>query len=86
MPDKEGKLTQEEAKTFTDWLEKHWKDRACPISGPTNWIIGTHLVQPLTLVGTGGVAVGGPGYPQAMVICANCGHTLRSHSSREETT
>ncbi len=37
--------------------------------------VGDHLVSPPTWNKDGGLVIGGPSYPQAMLICSNCGHT-----------
>jgi hypothetical protein len=76
--DTNGKLTAEEKRRATDRINHLWKEenRACPICGDRTWILGDHLVQPLTLGPDGDVLLGGVGYPQVMVISPNCGYTM----------
>lgn len=59
------------------WLGAKWKAlHNCPISGDNNWSIADHIVQSMTYVRGGGLAIGGPGYPVVMVVCLSCGYTL----------
>lgn len=78
MPDVTGKLTEEEKQNAAAWVNRFWVGRsdACPICGDTEWIIGDHLVQPITLGPNSGLLLWGTGYPQAMVISAKCGYTI----------
>lgn len=69
-------LSADEKALIAAWLKEHWQGTTlCPISMDNNWLIGDHLVQPLTLM-SGGVALGGTGYPVAQIICGSCGYTI----------
>jgi hypothetical protein len=78
VPDSGGRLTAEEKQKAADWVNRHWTagSDACPICGSTEWFIGDHLVQPITLGPNNGLLLGGIGYPQVMVISALCGYTM----------
>lgn len=70
-----AELTPEQKEAIDTWLKAKWTmDARCPISGDVNWQIADHLVQPMAFF-AGGLAVGGPGYPQVMLICRSCGLT-----------
>ena len=61
---------------FQAWLqEKGTGAASCPISGDNNWIVADDFVQPMRY-STGGLNIGGRGYPLVMVICGTCGYTL----------
>lgn len=47
---------------------------ACQVCKTGQYTIAPHLVTPM-INQNGGVLVGGPSYPQAMLICGHCGHT-----------
>ena len=76
MPDSGGKLTQDEKQKIADWLKERSQgaNPVCPVCGDPHWFIADHLVQPITYSG-GGLSIGGPGYPQAMLVSAKCGYT-----------
>jgi hypothetical protein len=77
MPDEAGKLTAAEKQLVSDWIgKKAGPDLNCPVCGDSNWIIGDHLVQPITIGDKLTLMLGGIGYPQVMLISQNCGHTL----------
>ncbi len=77
MPDKVGKLTQDEKNLVVQKLQTVWTGtQNCPICGNPNWLVGDHLVQPVTLGPGSGLMLGGIGYPQVMLISVGCGHTL----------
>jgi hypothetical protein len=77
MADKDGKLSQEEKKVVVQWIARHQSatKNLCPICNSDKWIIGDHLVQPLTLSGDKGIMLGGVGYPQVLLISDPCGYT-----------
>jgi len=73
---KPGVLSSAEKAKIDAWLKEKWQGQAlCPVSKDVKWLIADHLVQPLSII-AGGLAIGGGGYPQAMVICATCGFTM----------
>jgi hypothetical protein len=76
MPDQSGKLSEKDKQIIEEWLKKKWKaPPKCPVSQDNNWIIGDHVVTPMNYAG-GGLVVGGRVYPQVMLICGTCGHTM----------
>jgi hypothetical protein len=78
MPEADGKLTPEDKKKIQDWLTGHgWTHRGgCPICGDTKWTILDYVVQPITLGGNNAINLGGPGYPQVMILSNKCGYTV----------
>lgn len=78
MPDKEGKLTQPEKVKVVKWLTDHVADGhdfKCAVCGHTDWVVGDHIVTPVRFASTG-FHFGGGAYPQIMLICKNCAHTV----------
>ena len=75
MPDKAGKLTEEEKEKAQKWLKDNWKSWSCPYSGHTVWEIGETLAQAMAFTG-GGLSVGAPVYPFIVVTCSGCGNTV----------
>jgi hypothetical protein len=71
-------LSDEDLKKALAFLEsKRRGDIVCPICKSTEWTIGAHIVQPVTVSpGNNGLMLGGVGYPQIMLISKECGHTL----------
>jgi hypothetical protein len=80
VPDTGGKFTPEEKTKATEWVNRHWEGRPqnCPICGSTRWVVGEHLVQPLTVSGPHFLPLlgGAVGYPQIQVISIPCGYTM----------
>lgn len=69
-------LTPKEKEIALAWLNEKWvTDKGCPICTSNQWRIGDALVAPMNSTPGGGVMIGGPTYPQLMLICTNCGHT-----------
>lgn len=69
------KLAKDQKKKIQEWLEEKWTaPPGCPVCQTTNFTIADHLVTP-TILADGGMMLGGPSYPQALLICDNCGHT-----------
>lgn len=46
----------------------------CKECGHTGVQLAPDIVTPMTFT-PGGVSIGGSSYPQAMIVCSNCGHT-----------
>lgn len=67
------RLTPDEKRRFADWLKTHGV-KPCPMCGKRNWAIGDHLVASVPYAG-GELVMAGTLYPQAMLVCGNCGHT-----------
>ena len=90
MPDKDAKLTEEEKKDAIDWIEHRAPNLTCTVCGQKHFTIGEHAVSTL-IHGGKGFILGGSAYPQIMVICTNCGHTIHFNAvlmgifKREET-
>src|SRR2546430_1015867 len=76
MPDRDGKLSEAEKKKLADWLSSKGPPPTCPICSSSQWAIGDHLVQPVTLGPARAPQLGGYAYPQAMVISTTCGYTM----------
>jgi hypothetical protein len=78
MPDASGKLTNEEKARITKWINDKWigNNQLCPICGNSNWVLGDHLVQPVTIGDHNSLMLGGAGYPQVMLISPTCGYTM----------
>jgi hypothetical protein len=78
MPDTDGKLTQDEKQRVIQRITSAWHEpRFCPYCGSPQWLVGDHLVQPVTLGANVSMMIGGGiGYPQVMLISAGCGYTV----------
>ena len=77
MPDSHGNLTPDDKSTVLTWLQSRWTvAKTCPVSGHNDWMIGDHVVQPITISGQGAARSKGLGYPQVMLICDGCGYTM----------
>jgi len=78
MPDKTGKLTDADLAKVVDWLSKYTPggDAKCPLCGSTEWAIGHHLLQPVTLGGNLNLQLAGIGYPQVALMSIPCGYTM----------
>jgi hypothetical protein len=77
MPDKNGQLTDPEQAQVLAWLQTHEKGRprVCPICASTTWTLGQHVVHPV-LWRPNSFSMGGPAYPQIMLISEPCGYTI----------
>ena len=76
MPDPQGLLSAEEKQKVIKWLHDKWKGVVCPYSQDSNWIVGDHAVMPMVVGEGGATVIGGTSYPQVMVVCKTCGHTV----------
>ena len=78
MPSHLGLLSDAEKQFVMQWLYSKWSRGAgrCPIDGKTNWVIGDYLVAPNYATNLSGVNLGSAPFPQVVVICGDCGHTL----------
>jgi DNA-directed RNA polymerase subunit RPC12/RpoP len=75
MPDKRGLLSDEEIAKIGKWLnEKTSENLVCPSCKHKEWSIVGHVVIPL--IYGDGAYIGPQAYPQIMVACTNCGHTM----------
>jgi hypothetical protein len=76
MPQANGQLTDDEKKIILGWLKERWKQPdKCPICGDDQWSVADHMVYPLNYAG-GSLIMGGPNYPQVMLISNKCGYTI----------
>lgn len=71
---KEKYFSKEKQELAQKWLNDKWKNRTCECCGRNTWTLAEDLVMPMTFTG-GGLVLGGPTYPQIMVICTNCGNS-----------
>lgn len=92
MPDKKGKLSDEEKSKIKGWLELKWKSgKICEICGENYWQVIEQLIAPISY--SNGFILGGSTSPQVMVVCTSCGSTKYFNaiaigllsSSKEET-
>ena len=73
----DGRLTNRQRDDAQQWIQEHWHNESrCSICGQRRFSIGDHFVTSPVYMPNGGLAIGGPSYPQIMFICMNCGHTL----------
>lgn len=75
MPDTDGKLTVEEKGRIAKFLEDKKAIRPCDSCGETAWTIGDHLLSANIQVPGVGLSIGGPTYPQVLLVCRNCFNT-----------
>jgi hypothetical protein len=77
MSEDTNKLSEDEKERVKAWLREKWRNPAiCPICGSKEWLVGDHLVQPITMGKDRGLQLGGISYPQVMVISPTCGYTM----------
>jgi hypothetical protein len=72
------KLTQAEKELIAKWLNEKssGKPPPCPFCGSNTWAVGDHLVAAPVMGTTGTTTIGGPSYPQAMLVSDPCGYTV----------
>ena len=76
MPQMGRELTVEQIDIVKAWMKEKWRGGSnCQICQANHWNVAKHLVLPLTY-SEGSTSMGGASYPQAMLICTNCGQTL----------
>ena len=51
------------------------ENMTCQVCGSRNWGLAEHLVTPAVLNATG-IGLMNPSYPQAMLLCSECGSTI----------
>ena len=74
---KDAKLTDEERKEIENWLKSRVQSMACTFCQKTDsWILGPHK----TRVQAAHALIGGTGYPQIVLTCGYCGHTVLFNS------
>jgi hypothetical protein len=72
-------LTQEQREEIAAKITQKWRgSRECPVCQVNAWALMPHLTTPVKLQGQTG-KLDFPGtevYPQAHLVCTNCGNTL----------
>ena len=77
-------LTKEQKQKVVNWLGEKMDQKTgllCSICNTRKWTVADDLVIPPIYRG-GGFSIGGAGYPQAMLICNNCAHTVYINAVR----
>jgi hypothetical protein len=88
MPDVNGKLSEIEKEKILKWVKEkaaswspsltvvgHQENLRCQVCGKQNWTLADHLVTPTVLNATG-IGLLSPYFPQAMLVCNDCGGTV----------
>jgi hypothetical protein len=74
MPDSSGRLTPEDNQKIQAWWGQHWKSPViCPVCKTDSWALGAHVVN---VPRHGTDAFMAEAYPQLLVGCRTCGHTM----------
>ena len=73
-----ARLTDEEKKQVVRWLQSRAAGpRECAVClQRNNWVIADDLVSPSPYHRGSEVDIGRTSYPQAMLVCENCGNTV----------
>ena len=77
MPDTQGYLSQPERQLIQKYLESKGAFGACPSCGHSSWDLANQLLNLIVYVPTG-MTLGGPTYPQLVLVCTNCAYS-RNH-------
>lgn len=64
---------EETKKKVRDWIAEKCQGLSCEACHKSSWLLGNDIVMPIIF--NGNINIGGPVYPQAMLICTNCGNT-----------
>ena len=76
MVEQDARLSQGEIEVIKKWMSQKLKQSVCSMCGENQWHIGDHLVaSPISPKGVG-MMLGEAVYPQVMMICTNCSHTV----------
>ena len=90
MPDLDGKLSEDEKDKILKWIKEKssisrgystfssfgaQENMRCQVCGNRGWGLAENLVAPTVLNATG-VGLMNPLYPQAMLLCSDCGNTI----------
>ena len=73
-----GSLSQDDKEKIVQWVNQKMEGTVgiiCSICHNKTWTIGDDLVVPPVFKG-GDTHIGGRVYPQAMLICNKCAHTI----------
>lgn len=77
LPDKQGNLSEAEQAKAKAWIARFWNNfQGCPICGRKEWQLAGNLVNLHIAYPDAALTVGGPVYPQALLICETCGYTM----------
>jgi hypothetical protein len=68
-------LTDEQNRIALEWLNKHWKNRACPICGDNNWTVHRYLMTPSVFTRQNALNFGQT-TPMLMISSDKCGYTF----------
>lgn len=71
-------LSEKDKQKVIQWVKEKYDQTAgivCSVCQKKKWTIGDDLVMP-SVFKDNAVQIGGVGYPQAMLLCNNCGHTI----------
>jgi len=72
----DGRITEDQRARAVKWLDKHWKDQGrCSVCHANGWQMGDYLVE-IRPFRSEGFLIGGPVYPQLILTCNTCGHTV----------
>jgi len=75
MPDKEGRITEEERSKALAWLNEKAGIGVCSMCGTKNWILADTMPNPPTYT-SAGTRIGGITVPMVGIFCAKCGHLV----------
>ena len=78
MPDKKGKLTDEETQAVHEWLAKKNVSRSCPACEQSTMVVASHMVS--LIANKPDILTDGRHYPALVLFCANCGN-FQFHSA-----
>jgi hypothetical protein len=96
MPDLNGKLSDSEKEKILKWVKEksskpqysstlttfgQQENMRCQVCGSRGWGLADHIVTPTVLNATG-VGLMNPSYPQAMLLCNECGSTIYVNVAR----
>jgi hypothetical protein len=71
-------LSQEQRDDIQQRISAKWVGKPeCPVCLTKNWALASHALSAVTLNPQGGgMNIGSQTYPQAQLVCTNCGYTL----------
>ena len=73
MPDKNGKLSEDEIREIDEWTAKRIPEGArCPLCKKQDWQPGDYLTTPI-VTNHKAEKLFGPDFPSFSIVCRNCG-------------
>jgi len=72
--EKKEYFSKENKETALRWIKERCPNLKCEACNHNKWTLADDLVMSMPFTG-GGLVIGGPSYPLAMLICNNCGNT-----------